>query len=311
MDVGCLSSLSCLLLIYVQTWSILLLSHMLWHSIRLWNGSHCLAEVSHWMSANNLKLNSNKVNYFGWVRSIASDFMGSRSLSLPIDSVTVVASDHVRMLGVTFSSDLSLDKYVSSVCAACFFCLCQLWEYDSPWMLSPFESIKTRVSTFVMAWVDYCNMVLAGLPRSVTDKLQWALNAATCLITGIHQYDWTDTVSADLHWLEGADKVEYKIGMTIHWCLHNITATIPNRLLLCRSLRPRRSSANNTLSTTLPAGCTTLTNAVYFAIGHSYSPVLASGTRFHLSLGIQVVLMKPTNNTDLISFQTVLLCIVH
>ena len=31
--------------------------------------------------------------------------------------------DHVRVLGVTISSDLSLDKHVSNVCAKCFFWL--------------------------------------------------------------------------------------------------------------------------------------------------------------------------------------------
>jgi len=31
------------------------------------------------------------------------------------------ASDHVRVLGVTISSDLSLDKHVSNVCVKCFF----------------------------------------------------------------------------------------------------------------------------------------------------------------------------------------------
>ena len=41
--------------------------------------------------------------------------LGSSGMSLQIDSDTVKASDHVRVLGVIFSSDLSLDKHVSSV----------------------------------------------------------------------------------------------------------------------------------------------------------------------------------------------------
>ena len=40
------------------------------------------------------------------------------------------------------------------------------------------ESVKILVHAFVMARVDYCNRILAGAPRSVTDKLQRVLNAA-------------------------------------------------------------------------------------------------------------------------------------
>jgi len=43
--------------------------------------------------------------------------LGSNGLPLQIDSDTVTASDHVRVLGVTFSADLSLDKHVSSTAA--------------------------------------------------------------------------------------------------------------------------------------------------------------------------------------------------
>ena len=34
---------------------------------------------------------------------------------------TVTAGDHVRVLGVTFSSDLSLEKHVSKTCSASFY----------------------------------------------------------------------------------------------------------------------------------------------------------------------------------------------
>jgi len=86
----------------------------------------CLAEVSHWMSANHLKLNPDKTELL-WVGSkYSQSSLGSMGLSLEIDSDTVMASDHVHVLGVTFSSDLSLDKHVSGVSAACFSWLQQL-----------------------------------------------------------------------------------------------------------------------------------------------------------------------------------------
>jgi len=46
--------------------------------------------------------------------------------SVQLNNVTVNVSQHVRMLGVHLSSDLSLDKHVSSVSATCFYHLRQL-----------------------------------------------------------------------------------------------------------------------------------------------------------------------------------------
>ena len=49
--------------------------------------------------------------------------------------------------------------------------------------------MKTLVHAFVTASVDYCNMVLAGAPKSVTDRLQRVMNAAARQVSGTHKYD--------------------------------------------------------------------------------------------------------------------------
>ena len=75
------------------------------------------------------------------------------------------------------------------------------------------ESVKTLVHAFVTARVDYCNMILAGAPRSVTDRLQRVLDAAARLVSGTRKYDrgLSQILNADLHWLDVADRVRYKL----------------------------------------------------------------------------------------------------
>jgi len=169
------------------------------------------------MSANRLKLNADKTELLWAGSKYSQPSLGSKGLPLQIDSDTVTASDHVRMLGVTFSADLSLDKHVSSICTSCFFWLCQLRRSLDD------ESVKTLVHAFVTARADYCDMVLASSPRSVTDKLQRVLNAAARLVSGMCKYDrgLSQILHADLHWLDVADRVHYKLGVTVHRCLHN------------------------------------------------------------------------------------------
>jgi len=112
----------------------------------------------------------------------------------------------LRMLSMTFLSDLSLDKYASSI------------------FVSPSSMVTgRRVHAFVTSRVDYCNMVLAGAPTSVTDRLQRVLNAAACLVSGTRKYDHglSQLLHADLHCLDVADRVRYKLAVTVHHCLHN------------------------------------------------------------------------------------------
>jgi len=71
------------------------------------------------MSANRLKLNSEKTTGLGGLQIYTA--LGSGGPSLQLGKDTVAVSDHVRVLGVTISSDLSLDKHISNVCAKCFF----------------------------------------------------------------------------------------------------------------------------------------------------------------------------------------------
>ena len=78
------------------------------------------------MSANQLKLNTEKTELL-WAASRhgQSSLTGcGPSLQLGVDTVT--AQDDVRLLGVTISSDLSLQRHVSNVPATSFYWLRQL-----------------------------------------------------------------------------------------------------------------------------------------------------------------------------------------
>ena len=73
---------------------------------------------------------------------------------------------------------------------------------------------------FVTTHLDYCNSVLAGAPRSVTDKLQRVLNAAAYLVSGTHKFDrgLSRLLSTKLHWLDVPERVQYKLSLTVRRC---------------------------------------------------------------------------------------------
>jgi len=65
-------------------------------------------------------------------------------------------------------------------------------------------------------------MLLAGAPKSATDKLQRVMNAAARVVSGTKKYDHglTHLLHSELHWLDVADRVTYKLGGTVYKCLH-------------------------------------------------------------------------------------------
>jgi len=87
--------------------------------------------------------------------------------SLQLNNVTVNAIQHVRVLGVHLSSDLSLDKHVSSVSATCFYHLGQLRRIRRS---LDADSAATLVHAFVTSRVDYCNASLAAAPKTTCSQ---------------------------------------------------------------------------------------------------------------------------------------------
>ena len=83
--------------------------------------------------------------------------------------------------------------------------------------------------------------------RSVTDKLQRVLNAAARLVSGTRKTCTSQILHADLHWLDVADRVRYKLGVTVHRCLHNkapqylVDCCVPvSDIASCQRLRSAR-----------------------------------------------------------------------
>ena len=179
----------------------------------------CLDDASYWMAANRLRLNAEKTKLlWGGSRYSAEAQLGSSGPSMQFGTEVISASDHVRVLGVTVLSDLSLDKHVANVCSSGFYWLRQLRRVRRS---LDTDSIKTLVHAFVMLRVDYCNAVFAGSPRYITDKLQCVLNAAAHLITNTHKFDHglSHLLHEELHWLDVPERIHYKLGVTVHRCL--------------------------------------------------------------------------------------------
>ena len=125
---------------------------------------------------------------------------------------------HVRLLRVTLSSDLSLDRHASTVSDSRFYWLRQL---RCSGRSLDVKSSATLVHAFVASCIDCCNALLANSPKATTDKLQRMLNDAARVVTGTKKFDqglsWL--LHTELHWLDVPERVTYKMAVMMFSCL--------------------------------------------------------------------------------------------
>jgi len=100
-----------------------------------------------------------------------------------MDSSTIQHVDAVRDLGVT---------------RACFHHIRRLKQIRR---LLGKNVAAGLVSAFILSRLDYCNAVLAGLPKSTIAPLQRVQNAAARLVARLGPRDHVTSTIRDLHWL--------------------------------------------------------------------------------------------------------------
>jgi len=73
--------------------------------------------------------------------------------------------------------------------------------------------LTAMMVVFILLKVDYCNLVLLGLPKRDLDRQQSVFNAAARLITGTRtrRYDHVTLLLKDLHWLR--ERVTHKLRL--------------------------------------------------------------------------------------------------
>ena len=97
---------------------------------------------------------------------------------------------------------------VSKVASSCFY---QLRRLSQITRLVGQEVAAQLVSAFIISRLDYCNSVLAGLPRYTTESLKRVLNAAARLVLNLRPRDSVTPALQQLHWLP----IDYRMNVNV------------------------------------------------------------------------------------------------
>ena len=115
------------------------------------------------MIGNKLSVNPDKTEYL---------LLNSKNISVPVsinlNLNTISPRECAKNLGVIFQSDMSMDKYNSSVLKTCF---CQLCEFCHIRNFIPKSAAIVFANAFIHSRIDYYNSLFYGLPNYSINRL--------------------------------------------------------------------------------------------------------------------------------------------
>ena len=199
----------------------------------------CVLGAGNWMSRNRLKLNGDKteVMHVGNGRHRVEAVLRSGETDIEIVG-------KVKNLGVYLDSALSMDFQIDNLVRVMQY---QLKKISSIRQYVSEDVTKKLVVSLVFSRLDYCNALLAGVPKTKLKRLQVVQNNAARLICRGRRTDSAAPLLRGLHWLPVERRIVFKTCVLVYRCLEKTAPTYLSDLLKLYSIpRSLRSSMDPT-----------------------------------------------------------------
>jgi len=173
----------------------------------------CVDEFVQWCASRRLQLNNDKTEliWFGSHTNLTK--LAKVNCCLSVGSAVIDPSAVVRDLGVLLDSELTLRQHVSKVTSSCYYQIRRLRQVSR---YVGRENMMRLTSAFILSRLDYCNCILAGLPKSTLLSLQHVQNAAARLVLGLRSRDHISNGLRELHWLPVKSRIQFKLCLMMH-----------------------------------------------------------------------------------------------
>ena len=102
---------------------------------------------------------------------------------------------------------------------------------------------------FLTSRLDYCNILLSGIPDYQLNHIQRFQNTAARLITRTSKYDHITPVLEALHWLPVRQRISYKVLLFTYKIIYNLAPQYLSDLITERKTTRSLRSSNTTVLT--------------------------------------------------------------
>jgi hypothetical protein len=169
------------------------------------------------MDKNMLKLNQDKFEFA--IFHPRQHRLDPHDFTIPIGGQALLPANHVKNLGVHQDKSLTMEKHVCSVIKACYH---QIRSIGRLRKFITTDACQSLVQSMVTSRMDYANVILHNLPRSLINRLQLVQNTCARLITRTKRRDHITPVLVKLHWLPVEYRTAYKVLLYTYKALHGL-----------------------------------------------------------------------------------------
>ena len=203
----------------------------------------CLTDIESWMHKNMLKLNTDKTEAMLFLSKHNAKLI--KDVSVKVGDCSITSTSAVKNLGVIFDSNMSMQQQVNSVSRSGHY---QLRNIGHIRRYLTNNATKSLVNGLVTSRLDYCNVLLCGMPQTTLNKLQQVQNTAARIVTRTSRNSHITPVLKELHWLPIKHRVQFKILMHTYKALHGLAPKyISDMLCVYQPKRALRSMDTCTL----------------------------------------------------------------
>jgi hypothetical protein len=206
----------------------------------------CINDVRMWCAARWLQLNTDETDLIWFGSHTELKKLSTADWTLIVDGTPLQPSEVVRDLGVLFDSDMTTKPHISKLTSVCDYQLRRIRQLrrhvDQP--------VRMRLaSALILSRLDYCNMVLSGMPASTIAPVQRVQNAAARLVFGLRPRDHVTPALIQLHWLPVTVRIRYKTAVFMFMVHTNHSPAYISQALSTAASNPSRQSLRFTNST--------------------------------------------------------------
>jgi len=136
----------------------------------------CVEAIHRWCASRRLQLNFSKIEviWFGTDANLRK--IKSMDLALHVGSDIIKPVNVIRDIGVKLGQQISMKQYINKVTSNCFF---QIRRLKQVRRILSLEITTRLITAFVTSRLDYCNSLLACLPKLTIATLRQVQNAVS------------------------------------------------------------------------------------------------------------------------------------
>ncbi|KAL3048655.1 hypothetical protein OYC64_007248 [Pagothenia borchgrevinki] len=184
------------------------------------------------MKQNFLKLNSSKTEAI--IVGTPHQVRSSTITTITFSGQDIALSSTVTNLGVKMDAHLTFEAHIKQLCKNSFYHLRNIDKLRPTLTLSDAEKLV--------------HALLIGIPNKRIQKLQNIQNSAARILMRVRKYDHITPILKSLHWLPVELRLEFKVSVLTHQCVHGTAPPYLKALLTPNTtLRTTRSSNSKLL----------------------------------------------------------------